>query len=62
MRDLDLSAWKELHPAFEADLHDALDPRAVVAARRSEGGTGFERVDEQLQRWLQRFNGTQPVG
>ena len=50
------------HPAFEADLHDALAPRAVVAARRSEGGTGFERVDEQLQRWLQRFNGTQPVG
>ena len=62
LRDLDLTAWKELHPAFEADLHDALAPRAVVAARRSEGGTGFERVDEQLQRWLQRFNGTQPVG
>ena len=62
LRDLDLSAWKELHPAFEADLHDALAPRAVVAARRSEGGTGFERVDEQLQRWLQRYNGSQAVG
>jgi argininosuccinate lyase len=62
LRDLTLSAWQELHPAFEADLHDALAPRAVVAARRSEGGTGFDRVDEQLDRWLQHLNGTQPVG
>ena len=62
LRDLTLSAWQELHPAFEADLHDALAPRAVVAARRSEGGTGFDRVDEQLDGWLQHLNGTQPVG
>ena len=61
LRDLTLSAWQELHPAFEADLHDALAPRAVVAARRSEGGTGFDRVDEQLDRWLQHLNRTQPV-
>ncbi|MBL6802173.1 MAG: argininosuccinate lyase [Synechococcus sp. BS307-5m-G38] len=56
LRELSLEAWKELHPAFEADLHDALAPRAVVAARRSEGGTGFERVAEQLQLWQQRLN------
>ena len=62
LRDLSLSAWQELHPAFEADLHDELAPQAVVAARRSEGGTGFDRVDEQLGRWLQHLNGTQPVG
>ena len=62
LRELTLSAWQELHPAFEADLHDALAPRSVVAARRSEGGTGFDRVDEQLDRWLQHLNGTQPVG
>ena len=62
LRDLSLSAWQELHPAFEADLHDALAPQAVVASRRSEGGTGFDRVDEQLGRWLQHLNGTQPVG
>ena len=62
LRDLTLSAWQELHPAFEADLHDSLAPRAVVAARRSEGGTGFDRVDEQLDGWLQHLNGTQPVG
>ena len=55
LRDLDLEAWKELHPAFGADLHNALAPRAVVAARRSEGGTGFDRVGEQLQLWSTRL-------
>ena len=55
LRDLGLEAWKELHPAFGADLHDALAPRAVVAARRSEGGTGFDRVGEQLQLWSTRL-------
>ena len=62
LRDLSLSAWKDLHPAFESDLFDALAPVAVVAARRSEGGTGFERVDEQLAIWMKRLNGSQPQG
>ena len=62
LRDLSLEAWKELHPAFEADLHEALAPRAVVAARRSEGGTAFERVDEQLRLWDDRLKGSQQLG
>ena len=62
LRDLSLSTWKELHPAFESDLFDALSPQAVVAARRSEGGTGFERVDEQLAIWMKRLNGSQLRG
>ena len=57
LRDLSLAQWKELHPAFEADLHGALAPRAVVAARRSEGGTAFERVHEQLAFWSDQLNG-----
>ena len=56
LRDLSLEEWKRLHPAFEGDLHDALAPRAVVAARRSEGGTAFERVDEQLIAWSDRLD------
>ena len=55
LRELSLEQWKELHPAFEADLHEALAPRAVVSARRSEGGTGFDRVHEQLMLWQQRL-------
>ena len=53
--DLTLEQWKTFHPAFEADLFEALQPRQVVAARVSEGGTSFVRVDEQLALWEQRL-------
>ncbi|CAE06528.1 argininosuccinate lyase [Parasynechococcus marenigrum] len=55
LRELSLEQWKEIHPAFEADLHEALAPRAVVSARRSEGGTGFDRVHEQVMLWQERL-------
>ncbi|QNJ12678.1 argininosuccinate lyase [Synechococcus sp. A18-46.1] len=55
LRELSLEQWKELHPAFEADLHEALAPRAVVSARRSQGGTGFDRVHEQVMLWQERL-------
>ncbi len=48
LRDLPLERWQQLHPAFEADIHAAIAPRQVVRARRSEGGTGFEQVGQQL--------------
>ena len=60
--DLSLTAWQDLHPAFEADLYAALEPQAVVAARRSEGGTAFDRVDEQLEIWSQRLHESQTAG
>ena len=62
LRDLSLTAWQDLHPAFEADLYAALEPQAVVAARRSEGGTAFDRVDEQLEIWSQRLHESQTAG
>ncbi|MCP9808109.1 argininosuccinate lyase [Cyanobium sp. HWJ4-Hawea] len=55
LKDLRLDRWKELHPSFEADIYAAIAPRQVVAARRSEGGTGFEQVDQQLQRMRSRL-------
>ncbi|QNJ27738.1 argininosuccinate lyase [Synechococcus sp. A15-24] len=58
LRELSLEQWKELHPAFEGDLHEALAPRAVVSARRSEGGTGFDRVHEQVMLWQERLKGS----
>ena len=44
LKHLTLEEWKQLHPAFEADIHDAIAPQQVVAARNSYGGTGFEQV------------------
>ena len=51
LRDLPLNRWQQLHPGFEQDIYDAIAPRQVVAARLSEGGTGFAQVEKQLQRW-----------
>jgi argininosuccinate lyase len=50
LRDLPLERWQQLHPAFEVDIYEAIHPRQVVAARRSEGGTAFDQVRQQLQR------------
>lgn len=49
LKDLTLEQWQELHPAFEADIYEAISPRQVVAARNSYGGTGFEQVRQALQ-------------
>ena len=49
LRQLPLERWQQLHPAFEADIFAAIEPRQVVAARCSEGGTGFAGVRAQLQ-------------
>jgi len=56
LRDLSLDRWKGFHPAIDSDLYEALAPRQVVAARRSEGGTGFDRVEEQLSVWSERLD------
>ena len=56
LRQLPLERWQQLHPAFEADIFAAIEPRQVVAARRSEGGTGFAGVRAQLQVQRSRFS------
>lgn len=48
LKDLSLEEWKDLHPAFEEDIYQAIAPRQVVAARNSYGGTGFEQVRQEL--------------
>jgi argininosuccinate lyase len=48
LKDLSLEEWKQLHPAFEADIYDAIAPKQVVAARNSYGGTGFEQVRQAI--------------
>jgi argininosuccinate lyase len=49
LRDLPLERWQQLHSAFDGEIYGAIAPRQVVAARRSEGGTGFAEVQAQLQ-------------
>ena len=49
LKDLTLDEWKDLHPAFEADVYAAIAPEQVVSARNSYGGTGFEQVQKALE-------------
>ncbi|MBE9124635.1 argininosuccinate lyase [Coleofasciculus sp. LEGE 07081] len=49
LKDLTLQEWKELHPAFDTDIYDAITPTQVVSARNSYGGTGFDQVRQALQ-------------
>jgi argininosuccinate lyase len=48
LKDLTLEEWQQIHPAFAADIYEAISPRQVVAARNSYGGTGFEQVNRAL--------------
>ncbi|MEL6495462.1 MAG: argininosuccinate lyase [Cyanobacteria bacterium J06623_7] len=50
LKDLTLAEWQELHPAFEADIYEAIAPKQVVSARNSYGGTGLEQVRQAINR------------
>ena len=54
LKDLTLAEWQAIHPAFEDDIYAAIEPRQVVAARNSEGGTGFDQVRSALTAARQR--------
>ena len=50
LKDLTLEEWQQLHPAFEADIYEAIAPQQVVSARNSYGGTGFTQVRQAIER------------
>lgn len=56
LKDLTLEEWQQLHPAFEADIYEAIAPQQVVSARNSYGGTGFAQVHQAIanaESWLE---------
>ena len=55
LKDLSLEEWQTIHPAFDADIYEAIAPRQVVSARNSYGGTGFEQVRRALNDARQRL-------
>lgn len=48
LKDLTLEEWQQLHPAFDADIYEAIAPKQVVSARNSYGGTGFTQVHQAI--------------
>lgn len=59
LKDLSLDEWRALHPAFEADIYEAIAPRQVVAARNSFGGTGFDQIRQALQTAQEKLDSQQ---
>ena len=60
LEDLSLSEMKRFCERIEEDVYKALDYKNSVKRRISPGGTGFERVKEQIKRvrdWLYEKNG-----
>lgn len=54
--DLNLDEYREFSGAFEADIFEVLQPKNVVAARNSYGGTGFSQVETQLNLAIEKLN------
>ncbi|MBD2346145.1 argininosuccinate lyase [Anabaena subtropica] len=48
LKDLTLEEWQQIHPAFAADIYEAIAPHQVVSARNSYGGTGFAQISKAL--------------
>jgi argininosuccinate lyase len=45
---LTIEEYQQFSPLFKEDIYEILQPKNVVGARNSQGGTGFEQVKNQL--------------
>ncbi len=54
--ELKLDEYKGFSELFEEDIYEKLAPDHVVAARNSQGGTGFDQVYKQLQLAKEHIN------
>ena len=55
LKDIPMERWKTFHQLFEEDIYEKLLPSSVVQSRLSDGGTGFEKVQEQLLLWREKL-------
>lgn len=49
LQELDLTAYRATHPAFEPDLYQVFDLERSLARRRAIGGSAPDAVQQQLQ-------------
>lgn len=49
LKDLTLSEFREISPAFEEDVYQAIDIETCIRHRESYGGTGYGQVERQKQ-------------
>ncbi len=51
LKDLQIEEFKNFHHSFKEDIFQNIEPKNVVKSRNSIGGTGFEQVSQELNRW-----------
>ncbi|QFT89155.1 Argininosuccinate lyase 1 [Bacillus sp. THAF10] len=47
--DLNLEEYQQFSPLFNEEIYQVLQPKQVVEARMSEGGTSFAQVEKQME-------------
>ena len=55
LKDLVLEEFQNFHNCFSEDIYENIEPRNVVNSRNSKGGTGFEQVSQELNRWKNKL-------
>jgi len=54
-KNLKIDEFKNFHPEFDEDVFVDLEPFNVVKSRTSQGGTGFEQVEKEINNWQKRL-------
>jgi argininosuccinate lyase len=54
-KNLKIDEFKKFHPDFEEDVFADLEPFNVVKSRTSEGGTGFDQVEKEVNNWQKKL-------
>ena len=54
-KDLNLQEFQGFHSAFKEDIFENLNPMNVVMSRNSVGGTGFDQVKVELNKWKKKL-------
>ncbi len=53
----ELDEYREIHPAFEASVHEIFDLERALKARGAAGAPSPDRVESELATWAERLQG-----
>ena len=54
-KDLNLEELQKFHGEFKEDIFEKLNPMNVVKSRNSLGGTGFDQVEIDVNKWKKKL-------
>ena len=55
-KDLKLEEFQKFHTDFKKDIFENLNPVNVVKSRNSLGGTGFDQVKVEIDKWKKKLS------